>query len=233
MSRVYWCTCLRKLPVTCDSEHKWGRLTLKIILGQLCLHTDVLKLFSPPRFRQLKTCQSGLFLSLNCDICSSSMVNAYVCHLQCGSNMTGTNAACLHTNQSRSYLNHLVLRRSAVLFPASRVVRKCGVTEVLSLSRASVTPWFCHTQYLWMSTMYQNYTSNKKKKVRNPQWSTFRLQNGIAGYKSVSEIDQLAIFKGFSFYEAATALRKCWSSLDRLAFTSVCGVIIWKSVLPP
>jgi hypothetical protein len=28
--------------------------------------------------------------------------------IQGGSNMTGTSAACLHTNQSRSYLNHLV-----------------------------------------------------------------------------------------------------------------------------
>jgi hypothetical protein len=28
--------------------------------------------------------------------------------VQGGSNMTGTDAACLHTNQSRSYLNHLV-----------------------------------------------------------------------------------------------------------------------------
>jgi hypothetical protein len=29
-------------------------------------------------------------------------------YIQGGSNMTGTCAACLHTNQSRSYLNHLV-----------------------------------------------------------------------------------------------------------------------------
>jgi hypothetical protein len=29
-------------------------------------------------------------------------------NLQGGLNMTGTDAACLHTNQSRSYLNHLV-----------------------------------------------------------------------------------------------------------------------------
>jgi hypothetical protein len=28
--------------------------------------------------------------------------------IQGGSNMSGTCAACLHTNQSRSYLNHLV-----------------------------------------------------------------------------------------------------------------------------
>jgi len=28
--------------------------------------------------------------------------------VQGGSNMTGTYAACLHRNQSRSYLNHLV-----------------------------------------------------------------------------------------------------------------------------
>jgi len=31
-----------------------------------------------------------------------------VSEVQGGSNMTGTYAACLHTNQSRSYLNHLV-----------------------------------------------------------------------------------------------------------------------------
>ena len=29
-------------------------------------------------------------------------------HIQGGSDMTGTDSACLHTNQSRSYLNHLV-----------------------------------------------------------------------------------------------------------------------------
>jgi hypothetical protein len=29
--------------------------------------------------------------------------------VQRGSNMTGTCEACLHTNQSRSYLNHLVV----------------------------------------------------------------------------------------------------------------------------
>ena len=29
-------------------------------------------------------------------------------YVQGGSNMTGTSAACLHTNQSRSYSNHLV-----------------------------------------------------------------------------------------------------------------------------
>jgi hypothetical protein len=32
----------------------------------------------------------------------------YEMNVQGGSNMTGTCAACLHTNQSRSYLNHLV-----------------------------------------------------------------------------------------------------------------------------
>jgi hypothetical protein len=31
------------------------------------------------------------------------------CNKQGGSNMTGTCAACLHTNQSWSYLNHLVV----------------------------------------------------------------------------------------------------------------------------
>jgi len=32
--------------------------------------------------------------------------------VQGGSNMTGTDLYCLHTNQSRSYLNHLVLQTS-------------------------------------------------------------------------------------------------------------------------
>jgi len=30
-------------------------------------------------------------------------------NVQGGSNMTGTDLYCLHTNQSRSYLNHLVI----------------------------------------------------------------------------------------------------------------------------
>ena len=32
----------------------------------------------------------------------------FLSDIQGGSNMTGTDSACLHTNQSRSYLNHLV-----------------------------------------------------------------------------------------------------------------------------
>ena len=35
--------------------------------------------------------------------------------VQGGSNMTGTYAACLHRNQSRSYLNHLVLEVLLIL----------------------------------------------------------------------------------------------------------------------
>ena len=38
--------------------------------------------------------------------------------IQGGSNMTGTRAACLHTNQSRSYLNHLV--QISLLFVAKQ-----------------------------------------------------------------------------------------------------------------
>jgi hypothetical protein len=39
-----------------------------------------------------------------------SGLNQSFVYIQGGSNMTGTCAACLHTNQSRSYLNHLVHR---------------------------------------------------------------------------------------------------------------------------
>ena len=41
-------------------------------------------------------------------LCRMGGVGTWVLLLQGGSNMTGTDAACLHTNQSRSYLNHLV-----------------------------------------------------------------------------------------------------------------------------
>ena len=40
-----------------------------------------------------------------------SKLNINAVCIQGGSNMTGTCAACLHTNQSRSYLNHLVYTR--------------------------------------------------------------------------------------------------------------------------
>jgi hypothetical protein len=36
-------------------------------------------------------------------------------YIQGGSNMTGTIVYCLHTNQSRSYLNHLVFLESSTL----------------------------------------------------------------------------------------------------------------------
>ena len=38
----------------------------------------------------------------------SSLVIIIIVDVQGGSNMTGTDLYCLHTNQSRSYLNHLV-----------------------------------------------------------------------------------------------------------------------------
>jgi len=40
--------------------------------------------------------------------CAGYIYPAHDFHVQGGSNMTGTCAACLHTNQSRSYFNHLV-----------------------------------------------------------------------------------------------------------------------------
>jgi len=36
------------------------------------------------------------------------MLNMFRMLIQSGSNMTGTDIICLHTNKSRSYLNHLV-----------------------------------------------------------------------------------------------------------------------------
>ena len=40
--------------------------------------------------------------------CVVSRVPSLSLDIQGGSNMTGTVYTCLHTNQSRSYLNHLV-----------------------------------------------------------------------------------------------------------------------------
>jgi hypothetical protein len=42
-------------------------------------------------------------------LCSVELLVRFSDTVQGGSNMTGTSAAWLHTNQSRSYLNHLVL----------------------------------------------------------------------------------------------------------------------------
>jgi hypothetical protein len=65
--------------------------------------------------------------------------------IQGGSNMTGTSAACLHTNQSRSYLNHLVIppmlrtqsfiyhRRSIILATDTIADRTAFLSFVLSL----------------------------------------------------------------------------------------------------
>ena len=60
--------------------------------------------------------------------------------MQGGSNMNGTSAACLHTNQSLSYLNHLVLTmhrhtnvKSFVLFR----VKVCASYLSLGIRRVS------------------------------------------------------------------------------------------------
>jgi hypothetical protein len=42
------------------------------------------------------------------DVKKSAVCHFHSLNVQGGSNMTGTIAYCLHTNQSRSYLNHLV-----------------------------------------------------------------------------------------------------------------------------
>ena len=47
--------------------------------------------------------------------------------LQGGSNMTGTCAACLHTNQAQSYLNHLVEYLLIILFRQDNTSNKTHV----------------------------------------------------------------------------------------------------------
>jgi hypothetical protein len=60
--------------------------------------------------------KARLEVSLRCVFSDSVLsvlgtaLHLVILYLQGGSNMTGTCAACSHTNQSRSYLNHLVLR---------------------------------------------------------------------------------------------------------------------------
>jgi len=44
----------------------------------------------------------------NIHILRTEAITPHFVFIQGGSNMTGTHAACLHRNQSRSYLNHLV-----------------------------------------------------------------------------------------------------------------------------
>ena len=49
-----------------------------------------------------------LMFTFHLERSESRMFRNMSLHLQGGSNMTGTSAACLRTNQSRSYLNHVV-----------------------------------------------------------------------------------------------------------------------------
>ena len=53
-------------------------------------------------------------------------------NIQGGSKMTRTHAACLHTNQSRSYLNHLV-------YPTRR-----NVTQFISVNCSTCFWWYLH-----------------------------------------------------------------------------------------
>jgi len=72
--------------------------------------------------------------------------------MQGGSNMTGTVAACLHTNQSRSYLNHLVLYQTSatnnalnlLIHQPTDALNKTQVLTDISLLHVS-RPW-CHPQ---------------------------------------------------------------------------------------
>jgi hypothetical protein len=54
--------------------------------------------------------------------------------------MTGTCAACLHTNQSRSYLNHLVF--NGWIWPTNKTLRGihmgCMITELGSVPRGGI-----------------------------------------------------------------------------------------------
>jgi len=86
-------------------------------------------------------------------------ISSYVYHIQGGSNMTRTVYTCLHTNQSRSYLNHLVYSRLAHVrirhFECLAVCCDCfhnlqnGIFwEVLLCNQAGICPHFrglcCH-----------------------------------------------------------------------------------------
>ena len=71
---------------------------------------------------------------------------SYECGIQGGSNMTGTCAACLHTNQSRPYLNHLVY---------SNIQRDLVVDDEISLNFRIYTTSMTHTVYF--SPLYIYY----------------------------------------------------------------------------
>jgi hypothetical protein len=49
--------------------------------------------------------------------------------------MTGTCAACLHTNQSRSYLNHLVFVQEGLYLSRNEILHLAGRITIVILSR--------------------------------------------------------------------------------------------------
>jgi hypothetical protein len=82
------------------------------------------------------------------DLLTSSS-KRYINELQGGSNMTGTNTACLHTNQSRSYLNHLVLALVS-LYVAPMLFGSCSQPSSRS---TSCNHWHITAQYILVSAL--------------------------------------------------------------------------------
>ena len=65
--------------------------------------------------------------------------------IQGGSNMTGTYAACLHTNQSRSYLNHLVVAvwSSLIIYPTDAQL-DCSIRTLYKSQQLNLSIRFAH-----------------------------------------------------------------------------------------
>ena len=111
---------------------------------------------------------SGNMLTASCCLGRSFADHSQkVCLLQGGSNMTGTSAACLHKNQSRSYLNHLVHALQTI---RSRITKHNNLHNLfLRLYTSKLST--CLTDY--------NFNHNKRRvKVRN-----FITRSGSVGFR--------------------------------------------------
>ena len=102
-------------------------------------------------------------------------------NIQGGSNVTGTVYTCLHTNHSRSYLNHLVLKRNITktqLIQVNILPKHAHITKPTHThthTHAYITkPTHTHTP-----THYKTHTYTHPHITKPTRTHTHTLQNNI------------------------------------------------------
>ena len=109
-----------------------------------------------------------------------SAVVLFACEIQGGSNMTGTNCDLFTHNQSRSYLNHLVIQLFSRVYYGVRTVHKFDirlvVTKTLKKRRPVERSWSDRDLCFWYDMHVFLWSSSQVFKKTLPtlcRWSAF------------------------------------------------------------